>query len=216
MSALDNLAAQINNIPPKQKMLLLGLLAFIVVGGFVWYVYLPAREEITQLEGEISTLNAQIATDRAKVRRLDDLKAENVRLQARLKEVTEQIPTEDEITGLLRQVSNDGTTAGLDFKVWRPGGRKPNPNGLYTEIPVSVDVRGGFHNVAFFFDTISKMKRIVTISDITISDPKVENTVNKVQVSFKATTYTATSESEQQQAEQDTMDKKKGKSESKK
>lgn len=214
MAVLDNLKTQINNIPPRQKMLLLGLLAFIVVGGFVWYVYLPAREEITQLEGEISTLNAQIATDRAKVRRLDDLKAENIRLQARLKEATEQIPTEDEITGLLRQVSSDGTTAGLDFKVWRPGGRKASPSGLYTEIPVAIEVRGGFHNVAFFFDTISKMKRIVTISDISISDPKVENTVNKVQVVFKATTYTAATEGEKQQANEGSKDKKKGKSES--
>lgn len=200
MVALENLKAQIKNIPPKQKMILLGLLAFIVIGGFIWFIYLPASEQIKKLEGEISKLNAQIVTDRGKVRRLDDLKAENVRLQARLNEATEQIPTEDEIVGLLQQVSNDGITSGLDFKVWRPGARKPSPTGLYTEIPVSVEVRGGYHNVAFFFDSISKMKRIVTISDVAISDAKVENTVNKVQVTFKATTYAATTEAEKEQA----------------
>ncbi|MDH4100985.1 MAG: type 4a pilus biogenesis protein PilO, partial [Nitrospirota bacterium] len=147
MVALENLKAQIKSIPPKQKMVLLGLLAFIVIGGFIWLIYLPASGEIKKLEGEISKLNAQIATDRGKARRLDDLKAENARLQARLKEATEQIPTEDEIVGLLQQVSNDGITAGLDFKVWRPAARKTSPTGLYTEIPVTVEVRGGYHNV---------------------------------------------------------------------
>ena len=209
MVALENLKAQIRNIPPKQKMMLLGLLAFIVIGGFIWYVYLPAQEQIKGLEGEISKLNAQIATDRGKVRRLDALKAENLRLQARLKEATEQIPSEDEITGLLKRVSDDGITSGLDFKVWRPGPRKQNPNGLYTEIPVSVEVRGSYHNVGFFFDTISKMKRIVTISDVSISDSKIENTVNKVQVSFRATTYTATSQAGKTQAGQNAKGKKK-------
>ncbi|MDH4100267.1 MAG: type 4a pilus biogenesis protein PilO, partial [Nitrospirota bacterium] len=68
------------------------------------------------------------------------------------------------------------------------------------ETPVTVKVRGGYHNVAFFFDSISKMKRIVTISDVVMSDPKVENTVNKVQVAFKATTYTATTQAEKEEA----------------
>lgn len=190
MAFYDGIVAKIKTAPPRQQMVVLGALAAVIVGFFVWFVYLPASEEIAGLGSDISKLNSQIATDRVKVRRLDVLKQENARLQARLQEVREQLPSADEITELLRQVSDYGVSSGLDFKVWRPGSRAANASGLYTEIPVQVEVRGGFHNVALFFDSISKMKRIVTLSDIVLGEPKVEKNVNQLQVVFKATTYT--------------------------
>ncbi len=54
------------------------------------------------------------------------------------------------------------------------GGPKPPPvsDKFYEEIPVRVNITGGFNNVVYFFDKVAKLPRIINIMDITIGDAK--------------------------------------------
>jgi len=131
---------------------------------------------------------------RVKVRRLDTLRQENRALQLRLAEQKEQLPNEAEIDQLLKQVSDLGGRSGLNFKLWKPGPRKKNASGLYLEIPVSIEVSGGYHSVGTFFDKISKLKRIINVSNIKMTSAKVEKSRMMIQTSFSATAFASISE----------------------
>ena len=48
----------------------------------------------------------------------------------------------------------------------------PEPEPFYEEIPVKVSVIGTFQNIVYFFEKISKLPRIVNVSDITMGDRK--------------------------------------------
>lgn len=51
-------------------------------------------------------------------------------------------------------------------------GPAPEPEPFYEEIPVRVSVIGSFQNIVHFFEKISKLPRIINISDITMGDRK--------------------------------------------
>lgn len=173
----------------KQKMLVLVVVLVGMFGGWIWMVYLPKKGEITQLNEEVSNLNNQISINRTKAMRLDDLKRENDRLQRRLARLKEQLPPEAEVELLLKQVSELGIRTGLDFKLWKPSDPKASPDGLYTEIPVSVEIAGGYHALGAFFDRISKLSRIINISNIRMGNAKGDRDKILIDASFVATAF---------------------------
>lgn len=184
----------LKNLSNKQKLIAFSLFIAVTAGAFIWFVFIPKSDEIAKIEREISNLNEEINVHRVKVRRLDELKRENRALQRQLEEQKEQLPSEAEIEILLRQVSELGGRSGLDFKLWRPGPRKVNDSGLYMEIPVSVEVAGGYHSVGVFFDKISKLKRIINVSNIRMASPEMKSDRIEIQTHFSATAFASVEE----------------------
>lgn len=185
------LLEKIRSLSNKQKSIALVLLCGVVVGSWIWFIQQPKKEKITELEEQVAGLSNQISINRTKAMRIAELKRENVLLQRRLTELKEQLPPAAEVAILLKQVSELGIRTGLDFKLWRPGRRTQNPEGLYTEIPVSVEVAGDYHALGAFFDKIARLSRIVNVSSIRMGSPKTVKDKVLVQTSFVATAFAA-------------------------
>ncbi len=181
----------LKNIPNNQKMVLLGLLLVVIIGGFIYFFVVPKRQEIAVLEQANTGLAQEIQTNKIKVRKLEELKRQNLILLADLAKLQEQLPAEEEVARLLKQVSDLGVGIGLEMKLWKPSEKKADPNGLYTEIPVDVEVAGGYHAVAVFFDGISKLSRIVTVSGLKMTNPHLQKNRFVIQTTFRATAYAA-------------------------
>jgi len=181
----------IKNIPNQLRLVILALGIVILVGIFISIIYIPKNNEKGQLSGEIAKLENEINIYSVKVRRLEELKRENEELERQLAEKKEQLPQEAEVATLLKQISELGIRAGLDFKLWRPAPRKENASGLYAEIPVNVEVAGGYHDLGVFFDRVSKLPRIVNISGLRMVNAKAEKDKLSIQTSFVATAFAA-------------------------
>ena len=181
----------IKALPAYQKALMGGILVIAVVALFFVFIAKPKIDAIKTLEQQIAQLNNDIQINQAKARRLDDLKRENAELEHQLAVLKEQLPPESEVASLLKQVSDLGLKTGLDFKLWRPSERRPGASGLYTEIPVDVEVAGGYHAVAAFFDRIGKLPRIVNVSSLKMSSPKTDKGRLMIQTTFRATAFAA-------------------------
>ncbi len=181
----------IKNLPPYQKMLAMGLIIILIVAMFFWFFYLPKNNQIAGLRNDISKLEGEIGINRAKVEKLEQLKKENAELERQLAEKKEQLPPEAEVASLLKQVSDLGLRVGLDFKLWRPAAKKEDPSGLYTEIPVDVEIDGGYHTTALFFDSVSKLPRIVNIKNIKMGNARVDKGRLTLQTGFIATAFAA-------------------------
>jgi len=179
------------NLPTYQKLLALFLINILIVAMFFWFFYLPQNNTIAGLQTDLAKLDSEIGIQRAKVEKLEQLKKENAELERQLAEKKEQLPPEAEVASLLKQVSDLGLRVGLDFKLWKPSAKKEDPSGLYAEIPVDVEVDGGYHTIAMFFDSVSKLPRIVNISNIKMGTPKVEKGRLAVHTAFVATAFAA-------------------------
>jgi type IV pilus assembly protein PilO len=183
---------KLQKIPSKTRYIAFGVLVAIAIVLFIWLVRIPKKTEINKLDADIVQLQAKIAENDAKIRKLDDLRAEVRSLHERLKVLTEQLPPESEVSSLLRQVQGLVNKAGLSLKLWRPEKRRTHSSGMYEEIPITIKLTGGYHNVALFFDSVSKLTRIVNMQNVKMDTPKVSKSGSMdINVDCTAMTFAA-------------------------
>jgi type IV pilus assembly protein PilO len=184
----------LRSIPLVQKVgLLLMVLAAIIVG-FYYYVAEPKSAEIAGLQGAIGTLDSEIQTLTIKVKHLDELIAASKQLEIELAKKQERLPPEEEAVMLLKQVSDLGIRLGLDIKLWKPSAKSEDPSKLFVRMPVNVEVSGGYHTAALFFDRINALPRIVTVSGLKMGSPKFEKGRIVTQTVFDLVAYAAPEE----------------------
>lgn len=180
-------------VPLQQKILLLVLLLGGIGAGFYYLVEDPQQQSIQVLRTAVDKLDKEIAANNEKVKNLEALKKLNVELEGQLVKVQEHLPPESEAATLLKQLSDLGTRIGLSLKSWKPGSRKENPSKLFVELPASVEMTGGYHTLALFFDRISKLPQIINVSKIKMGTGKVEKDRVSVQATFQITAFASPS-----------------------
>ena len=186
----------VKNLPIYLKSIIAVLPAVIIlIAGMVLFVS-PQQKEIKRLDAQIDDQNNKIATDQAKAARLETLKQENGKLLIRLNELKEQLPEEKEISSLLKQISDLSISAGLEIKSWRPGARKIHASGSVSEIPGAVSASGTYHDFAGFLSSLTKLNRIVNITDIHLSAPQLTKGRAVLQIIFTATTFSSATETD--------------------
>jgi type IV pilus assembly protein PilO len=190
------LKLDIKTMPLYAKAIIALLPSIIIVALVLFLVINPKLKQIKVLEAKIDKQNNEIAASQAKAAKLEMLKIENERLVARINELKEQLPEEKEISSLLKHVSDMGISAGLEIKSWKPSLKVTHPSGIVYEIPVSVSVEGTYHNLGYFLSSLTRLNRIVNITDMKLGSPKRERNESILQVSFKASTFSAIPESE--------------------
>lgn len=186
----------IKNLPKYAKILIVVVPALIVIIAVFIIFISPARKEIKALEVKIAAQENEIAKDQTKAEKLPELTLENERLRKRLDELKQQLPEEKEISTLLKQVSDLCIRSGLKVALWKPEQKRPHSSGIVYEIPVKVELTGSYHSLGYFFSSLTKLSRIVNISDIKLSDPKPEKENAIVKVAFTATTFSEVPEEE--------------------
>ena len=136
------------------------------------------------LKKEHTTLEARLATAKAKANRLKYYQDKLKDAELEFKIVMKKLPEKKEIPALLSSVSQSGRDAGLEFLLFQP---EPEQNkDFYAEIPVSIKVTGNYHTVALFFDKVARLSRIVNIDNIKMTSTK--GNTNLI-TSCKAVTY---------------------------
>ena len=146
----------------------------LLAGIFVALVYIPQSNEITRLNKEISGLEKKINQAKIKARTLKKFEAEQAEVEAQFREALKLLPNKREIPTLLRSITQLGSDANLEFRLFSP--KKEKARDFYIEIPVSMEVSGTYHDVAMFFDKVGRMKRIVNILDISMKPIKERST----------------------------------------
>lgn len=183
-------------LPKYVKTIISFLPALIIIVVITFVILLPKNKEIKALENKILLQENEIAKSRTKAEKLSELLSENERLMRRQEELKLQLPEEKEVSTLLKQVSDLGIRSGLYITLWKPEQKKTHPSGIVYEIPVKVELTGSYHSLGYFFSNLTKLNRIVNISDIKLSDPKPEKEVASLKVSFTATTFSSIPEGE--------------------
>jgi type IV pilus assembly protein PilO len=181
----------LRTIPLMQKVGLLVLILAGIVVAFYYYVVEPKAAQIAVLQGEVGKLDTEIQTLTIKVKHLDELIAANKQLEIELAKKKERLPPEEEAVMLLKQVSDLGIRLGLDIKLWKPSGKSEDPSKLFVRLPVNVEVSGGYHTAALFFDRINSLPRIITVSNLKMGTPKIDKGHVVTQTIFDLVAYAA-------------------------
>lgn len=158
-------------IAPK-ALLLSGLVAAIVVGG--WFAYWSGlTEELESTEAQEQTLKSEYTEKVAKAVNLDDLRRQKVLAEQYVGVLEKQLPSRAEMDALLSDINQAGVGRGAQLQLFRPGSVELKKH--YAELPISVKVVGGFHDLASFSSDLANLPRIVTLNNITIEQRNAGN-----------------------------------------
>jgi type IV pilus assembly protein PilO len=177
---------KIAKLPASQKLLALAALVVLIV--FLYYIVWDKdyQSQINRLNSQLSDLKTEISKIRAIAADITRVERELALLEKKLSEALTKLPNEAEVEKLLITIDELGRENGLTFSVFKPG-TEANKQ-LYTEVPISLKFTGNFYHVLRFFDEITKLPRIITISDLTMSQVRSGKT-SILDVSCVATTY---------------------------
>ena len=182
--------------PPRQKVAIMGGIVLAVAVLDWTYLYGPSQRALADLQAEVSQRRTELDGKRSKTdaraaleRQLRDLGAELKRAQARL-------PDQREIANLLDSVAASGRQAGLEITLFR---QKPEvPHDFYAEVPVEMQMRGTYQDVALLLDRVKRLDRIVNVANIQLSKPRLEGERMLLDAACTATTFRFLDETERQ------------------
>lgn len=187
--ALD-LKAFFANAPKKQLYLLGGVAGAAIVALYAYFLMMPLWEEKGKFEDKLRKVQSDLQQKQLIAANRPKLEAEIKALEKQLDEALVRLPEEKDIPRLLTQINTLGQQNGLEFLLFRPG--TPVKKGFYAEVPIDIRVEGQFHSMGGFLDRVSKLERIVTVSDIKITPLPglAQRTDRSIAADLKATTYT--------------------------
>jgi len=177
---------QFIEFPAKYKYLIVLGIMVLCGAAFYYFVYTKKAEEIVALEDQLQKLQVELQKAEAFAARYDEFKEELRQVDLKLKEALKKLPEGKEIPNLLDQINESVIDAGLMISLFKPSGEIPQE--FYSEVPVEINVVGGYHNLATFADVISKMERIVTLREIKISPQSTARdalTISCIAVTFR-------------------------------
>ncbi|MFQ3574311.1 MAG: type 4a pilus biogenesis protein PilO [Thermodesulfovibrionales bacterium] len=189
----------INSLPKQQKQLLLIVLPILITALVGWFLCYPLYEEVERLQAETLKQQNDIQIAKVKAANLQKVKAEFDKAQAELREIEKQLPEEKEVSDLLKKVSELGTKAELQVLKWKPKDKALHSSKEVYEIPVEVELRGQYHSFGQFYSNVTKLDRIVNVSDINMVNAGIKARPSDLKLSCIITTYSVLTEKEREE-----------------
>jgi type IV pilus assembly protein PilO len=190
LSVLDDILER----PTGQKVgALVGLvLAVAVLDWQYWYG--PNQRDLADVSAQVAQKRADLDVRRSKTNARGEFERELRDLNAELKRAQARLPDQREIADLLSSVAASGRASGLEIVLFR---QKPEVyHDFYADVPVEMQMRGTYHDVALFLDRVKRLDRIVNVSDINMKKPRIEGDRMMLDAACTATTFRFLDETE--------------------
>ena len=202
MSVLD----QIRDLDPNDPGRWPGPFRFGAIGiGFLIAVVLlayflawkPKKPELDAARAEEQTLLTTLETKSRKAANLDAYKAQLKEMEESFGAMLRKLPNKTEVPNLLTDISQQGSGAGLDQKLFQP--LPQNTKDFYAELPIKMRLTGTYHAIGAFVSGIAALPRIVTLHDVEIAPlaKDAKGGTDLLQLDVTAKTYRYLDEEEQ-------------------
>jgi len=177
----------LNKLPWYVQLAAFVVLGLALISGFYWFYAVPTRAEMVAREEKLASLRVTIAKGSATANQLNQFRQQVAELEARLEGLKAVLPEQKDAADLLRRIQTLAMQSNLAIR-----GFKPAPSvtkQLHAEWPIALQLDGTYHNLAMFFDRVSKFSRIINVSNITIRAKEKPDAASTISVECVATTF---------------------------
>jgi type IV pilus assembly protein PilO len=184
--------------PSIPKNLLYLVLCVAVVAG-LWYFWLSSvNEELIAEQNTEQKLREEYRKKLVQAVNLEALRKQLVQVQQYVSQLEKQLPSKAEMDALLSDINQAGLGRSLQFELFRPG--SVSVKEYYAELPITVRVTGGYHDIGLFAADIANLSRIVTLNNISLEPSKDRDGSLTMNCTAKTFRYLDQEEIAQQQA----------------
>jgi type IV pilus assembly protein PilO len=178
---------QFAKLPKAARAGALAALVAVVGAGYFFGVYQAKSEELKSLRAKELELQRKLTEVRSIAANIAAFESEIQDLELKLNAALRQLPNEKQLEVLLTDISNLGKTAGIEIKSFKREDERVHD--FYAEVPISVAFEGRFHDIARFFDLVSKLPRIVNMGSIQMSVASQTDLDTRLKVTGTATAF---------------------------
>jgi type IV pilus assembly protein PilO len=171
---------------------LLGL-AVLLGAGYYLGAYKGEAEKLQAMRSKELELQRKLSEVRSIAANIAAFEAEITQLEAQLAVALRQLPNEKQLEVLLADISNLGKTAGVEIKSFKRESEQVHD--FYAEVPITVQLEGSYHEIARFFDSVSRLPRIVNMGALDMRVSAATAAETRLVVSGTATTFRFVSKS---------------------
>jgi type IV pilus assembly protein PilO len=152
---------------------LLVVLNYFVVGMHFGDSISAMEDRIRRAQQQQAQLDKEYIEKTAIANNLNQFRREKELLEQQLREALAELPEDKNIEDLLQVFQDRAIKAGLKIGSIEP--RAPTTERFYAKIPIPMTVTGNYHEIATFFDSLGRMRRIVNVSEVSLDGPKDVN-----------------------------------------
>ena len=196
LSELNDLdLSNIAGWPLPARAVLIGII-FVSVLALGYYLDIKdQRTALAKAEAQENELRSRFEIKAKKAANLEAYEQQLAEMKESFGAMLRQLPNKTEVADLLVDISQSGLASGLEFELFKPQNEVPKE--FYSELPISIRVKGTYHEFGRFVSSIAALPRIVTVHDINIVPGKDKD--GDLTMNLLAKTYRYMDENEQQE-----------------
>ncbi|HHO67594.1 MAG TPA: pilus assembly protein PilO [Gammaproteobacteria bacterium] len=171
LSQLNELdLSNIANWPLPARAFVIALIFVGVLGLGYWFDIKDQGIRLEKAEQEEQGLRTTFETKAKKAANLVAYEQQLEEMKESFGAMLRQLPDKTEVAELLVDISQTGLASGLEFELFKP--QNETPKDFYAELPISIRVKGNYHEFGSFISGVAALPRIVTVHDINITPDK--------------------------------------------
>ncbi|MBE8716250.1 type IV pilus inner membrane component PilO [Cellvibrio polysaccharolyticus] len=174
--------------PWPAKVFLCALLGGLIFGGVYYFKVSDMNLNLQTITAKENTLRESYKAKSFEAANLDAYRAQMVEMNNTFESLLSRLPTDTEVPGLLEDIDRQGAESGLAINEIKLETEKAAE--YYIELPISINVEGGYHDLGSFVSGVAGMPRIVTLHDYTISLKK-DSPILTMKIAAKTYRYKA-------------------------
>ncbi len=203
----------IKSLPWYGQLIVFVLLGLLFIGIYYKMYYSPGQDEVLSLEKQKAQLESEIKTLQRKKKEINKIQRDIELKKANLEKLQEILPNRKEIAKILTIIQGRAKDCNLSILSFTPKGEIPKSiiikqrvtvrqgniektkykkvavKNVFAEWPISLSLRGGYHDLAVFFVHLCSLSRIFTISNFEIKALTKQTRSETISARVLAKTY---------------------------
>ena len=167
------------------------ILGVVIAGVLIWafenYLFSDIQKDIKGRTNDLQVLQGKVREGKAAEARLPQFREEAERLETELSRLLRILPTAKQTDELIKKIKSLTERGNFRLVSFQPQAFVKKD--FYSEWPIGVQLEASYHELALFFDRLSRFSRIINVESLSASASNKKGSSYTINVAFTMKTF---------------------------
>ena len=167
------------------------ILGVVIAGVLIWafenYLFSDIQKDIKGRTNDLQVLQGKVREGKAAEARLPQFREEAERLETELSRLLRILPTAKQTDELIKKIKSLTERGNFRLVSFQPQAFVKKD--FYSEWPIGVQLEASYHELALFFDRLSRFSRIINVESLSASTSSKKGSSYTINVAFTMKTF---------------------------
>ena len=167
------------------------ILGVVIAGVLIWafenYLFSDIQKDIKGRTNDLQVLQGKVREGKAAEARLPQFREEAERLETELNRLLRILPTVKQTDELIKKIKSLTERGNFRLVSFQPQAFVKKD--FYSEWPINVQLEASYHELALFFDRLSRFSRIINVESLSASAGSKKGSTYTINAAFTMKTF---------------------------